>query len=44
MEINHRLWKIEDQIRVFENMNFFGVEFIGIAHLIYKLNDERAVF
>lgn len=42
MEINHRLWKIEDQIRVFEHMNLFEAEFIEIARFIYKLNDERA--
>jgi hypothetical protein len=41
LEVNHKLWKIEDKIRILENNKEFNEEFIDLARSIYKLNDER---
>jgi hypothetical protein len=41
IEINSRLWNIEDEIREFENDQNFGKEFVEAARLVYKTNDER---
>ena len=41
LEVNHKLWKIEDKIRIFENNKEFNEEFIDLARSVYKLNDER---
>ena len=40
-KINYRLWDIEDEIRLKEEQSDFGVRFIELSRLIYKLNDER---
>ena len=42
-EINGRLWGIEDEIRSQERAKTFGNEFVRLARLIYRTNDERAV-
>ena len=41
LEVNHKLWKIEDKIRILENNKEFNDEFIDLARSVYKLNDER---
>jgi hypothetical protein len=41
LEVNHKLWKIEDKIRILENNKEFNEEFIDLARSVYKLNDER---
>jgi|ERR1700719_3532017 hypothetical protein len=41
-EINGRLWAIEDEIRSQERAKTFGDEFVRLARLIYRTNDERA--
>ena len=41
-EVNLRLWGIEDDIRVKEIKSTFDDEFIQLARLVYKFNDERA--
>jgi hypothetical protein len=41
-EINGRLWEIEDEIRSQERAKTFGDEFVRLARLIYRTNDERA--
>ena len=41
LEVNHKLWKIEDKIRILENSKEFNEEFIDLARSVYKLNDER---
>ena len=41
LEVNHKLWKIEDKIRILENNKEFNEEFINLARSVYKLNDER---
>lgn len=42
-DINKRLWDVENDIRVWENKNYFGGRFIDLARSVYKLNDTRAM-
>lgn len=37
-----RLWHIEDAIREKESEGDFGAEFIELARMVYKTNDQRA--
>ena len=39
--VNKRLWEIEDNIRIKETKQEFDEEFINLARLVYKTNDER---
>ena len=39
--INEQLWTIEDKIREKENKKEFDEEFIELARMVYKTNDER---
>jgi predicted nucleic acid-binding Zn-ribbon protein len=41
-EVNQKLWKIEDRLRVFEKEQRFDNEFIELARSVYKTNDKRA--
>ena len=41
LEVNHKLWKIEDKIRILENNKEFNEEFIDLARSVYKSNAER---
>ena len=41
LEVNHKLWKIEDKIRILENNKEFNEDFIDLARSVYKSNDER---
>jgi len=41
-EVNHRLWKIEDNIRECERSQDFSDEFIKLARAVYFTNDERS--
>lgn len=41
-EINQQLWNVEDKIREKERLRQFDEFFIGVARLVYVLNDERA--
>ena len=41
LEVNNKLWKIEDKIRILENNKEFNEEFIDLARSVYKSNDER---
>ena len=41
IEVNLILWKIEDDIRECERTSRFDKEFIELARLVYKTNDER---
>lgn len=43
LSINKKLWKIEDDLRIFEKKNIFDDEFISLARLVYKYNDQRAL-
>jgi septal ring factor EnvC (AmiA/AmiB activator) len=42
LEINQKLWEIEDKIREFEKKRYFGRDFIETARLVYVNNDIRA--
>ena len=42
LEVNERLWVIEDDIRHKERAQAFDAEFIRLARAVYIENDERA--
>jgi hypothetical protein len=42
LDINKRLWKVEDDIRDKELKQEFDAVFIDLARQVYRLNDERA--
>jgi len=42
LEINRRLWVIEDRIRELEKNRDFGHEFIEVARSVYFTNDRRS--
>ena len=42
LNINHRLWDIEDDIRDEERAKRFGDRFIELARAVYVTNDERS--
>lgn len=42
LTINHKLWKIEDELRVLEKEQRFDEEFIELARNVYITNDLRA--
>lgn len=41
-EINGQLWDVEDELRYLEKLRQFDDNFINLARMVYKLNDERA--
>jgi len=42
LEINKKLWDIEDRIRELEKSKDFGAEFIRMARSVYFTNDTRS--
>jgi len=42
LSINHKLWKIEDDLRVLEKSQDFDETFIELARSVYITNDKRA--
>ena len=42
MQINEKLWVIEDNIRVKEQRNEFDDEFVSLARQVYITNDKRS--
>jgi hypothetical protein len=42
LEVNERLWVIEDDIRDKERAKEFDAEFVRLARAVYVENDERA--
>lgn len=40
--INRKLWQVEDKLRQCEQLRDFGADFVELARLVYKLNDERS--
>ena len=40
--VNLKLWKIEDDIRIYEKNQNFGDEFVQLARSVYYENDDRA--
>ena len=43
LEVNKKLWKIEDDIRECERANDFGATFIALARAVYYTNDDRSI-
>jgi hypothetical protein len=41
LEVNNKLWKIEDDIRVLEVKKRFDEKFISLARSVYFTNDDR---
>jgi hypothetical protein len=39
---NKMLWTVEDQLRLREKQQEFGLAFIELARMVYQLNDKRA--
>jgi hypothetical protein len=42
LQVNRKLWKIEDDLRVLEKSQDFDVTFIELARSVYITNDLRA--
>lgn len=42
LEVNQKLWKIEDQLREFEKNHTFDDDFVQLARSVYIMNDKRA--
>ncbi len=42
LEVNVRLWEVEDDIRELERTQDFGPRFVQLARSVYRTNDERA--
>ena len=41
-KVNLKLWKIEDNLRIFEKNKDFGNEFVKLAREVYLNNDKRS--
>ncbi len=41
LQINLRLWQVEDDLRELEHTGSFGEHFVALARLVYQLNDRR---
>jgi hypothetical protein len=41
VDVNFKLWDVEDKLRVLETKKRFEGEFIDLARQVYHLNDER---
>ena len=42
LEVNQKLWKIEDELRVYEKSQNFDDTFVNLARSVYITNDKRA--
>ena len=42
VEVNGKLWEVEDDLRDCERDGQFGDRFVQLARSVYKLNDQRA--
>ena len=42
LQVNRKLWKIEDDLRVLEKSQDFNETFIKLARSVYITNDQRA--
>ena len=41
IEVNSKLWDVEDRLRILESEQRFEGEFVSLARQVYYLNDER---
>jgi histidyl-tRNA synthetase len=42
IDVNRKLWDVEDDLRLLEKKGKFDDEFVQKARSVYKLNDERS--
>lgn len=42
LEVNKKLWNIENELRTFEQEHIFNDDFVSAARLVYTYNDKRA--
>jgi len=42
VDVNTKLWDVEDKLRIHEKTNTFENEFVALARSVYIFNDERA--
>ena len=42
LDVNEKLWRIEDDLRVLEKDKEFGDTFVNLDRAVYFTNDERA--
>ena len=42
LEVNQKLWKIEDELRILEKSKDFGGTFVNLARSVYNTNDRRS--
>ena len=42
LEVNQKLWKIEDELRIHEKSQNFGETFVKLARSVYITNDKRS--
>jgi hypothetical protein len=42
LQVNHKLWDIEDELRLLEKQQDFSQKFVDLARSVYITNDERA--
>jgi hypothetical protein len=42
LQVNRKLWKIEDDLRLLDKSQTFNSEFIELAKSVYIINDQRA--
>jgi hypothetical protein len=42
LQVNRKLWRIEDDLRVLEKSQTFNSQFIELARSVYITNDQRA--
>jgi hypothetical protein len=41
IDVNLKLWEVEDELRIIESTKIFDNSFIELARLVYYTNDER---
>ncbi|HAZ12102.1 MAG: hypothetical protein A2X86_06375 [Bdellovibrionales bacterium GWA2_49_15] len=41
IDVNNKLWDVEDAIRLKDKAKDFGVEFVNLARQVYVYNDQR---
>lgn len=42
LQVNEKLWQVEDDLRACEKAGDFGPDFIELARSVYRLNDRRS--
>jgi hypothetical protein len=41
IEVNSKLWEVEDELRIIESTKNFDTVFIELARKVYRTNDDR---